>query len=656
VLGHKKHGISRIVLAIVVIIIILVAGAAVYVSTTKSTTTTSPTITSTSSPSSMTSVSSVSSTSTPVITSSSSSATQSSSAPSTLVIDDFEWSADELNQLEMSTNWPVPLMYDVYQPLLFYNQTAEFQSGNIMITPGLAENWTVSADSTTYTLNLRQGINFSDGNPFNAYQVWMEEYGFYYLSANSSAWWVNYPIYNMSNVDFGPATIALINQSGLINPSSQVLNIMENQSWPIYVTGPYQIVFHLQGPFLWFLYTLETYPGLIFDAQYVLDNGGFGTPAQPNTNFNLSPIPGTGPYVVTGALVNAYVKFAQNPTYWGDSLTPAQIAAQPLLDPGHVKNAVIYDRPDEVSRYTDLSDGAAQIAAIDPTDWNLVTSNPGFSYLTLAPWMPLFTAVGLNVNLYPTNITLVRQAIVHAINYTDLNQSVYFGKIAPFVGPEYPAWKGFYDLGNFTPYQYNLTLAQDDINEANISNMPTFLLRVQASCYVCNNAAQVIQADLAEIGITVSIQVVLSSDWYSPFGNYETNVQNAAQIGQLAFIDGGEFWSPYALTPADYWVTFVSNASLYGNVAGYASPTVQKCVDALTDSSNMTQIQQVCTAAQAQIYNDAPYAYLGLSELWEPEGGSLVWNNKVIQSFMVDPLATGENNDPFINTVTFVSS
>jgi len=64
----------------------------------------------------------------------------------------------------------------------------------------------------------------------------------------------------------------------------------------------------------------------------------------------------------------------------------------------------------------------------------------------------------------------------------------------------------------------------------------------------------------------------------------------------------------------------------------------------------------VCTAAQAQIYNDVPYVYLGLSKLWSPGGGSLVWNKNIIKSFLADPLATGEDNDPFINTVTFVGS
>ncbi len=107
----------------------------------------------------------------------------------------------------------------------------------------------------------------------------MEDYGYYYLSANASSW-DQVPIYNMSNVSFGPATIALINESGLINPSQQALDIMMNSSWPVYVTGPYQIVFHLANPFAGFLGTQVGVNGLIFDTQFVLDHGGFGTPAR----------------------------------------------------------------------------------------------------------------------------------------------------------------------------------------------------------------------------------------------------------------------------------------------------------------------------------------------------------------------------------------
>ena len=125
-----------------------------------------------------------------------------------------------------------------------------------------------------------------------------------------------------------------------------------------------------------------------------------------------------------------------------------------------------------------------------------------------------------------------------------------------------------------------MTLAQQDIAAANIKDMPTFLMRIWSGCEACANAAQVIQADLGAIGINVNIEVLTTNEVLAPMGNFATNVQNAQEIGQLDFVNAGAGWGPAALTPADYWQTFVSNQSTYGNYAVYSNPTVQTCVNA----------------------------------------------------------------------------
>ena len=575
----------------------------------------------------------------------------------TLTIDASAWPIDNLNQLYALSElpWPNWLTYTVYQPLVFANETAEYGNGNIQYLPGLASGWTVSADGKTYTFNLRQDIKFSNGDSFNAYNVWAEEYGFYYLSGNSSTWMESYDFFNMTNVHFGPSTIATLTSSGLNTPTSQVITMMENQNWPIYVTNSSQIVFHLASPFLWFPGALVVYDGLMYDVNYLLQNGGFGTPTQFNQNFNLSPIPGTGPYVVTGESDNAYVSFTQSSSYWGASLTASQIKAQPLLDPGHATNVIVQVKADDLSRFTDLSTGAAQISEIQASDWSSVTGNSAYQYLTQPPWNGEVALIGLNPNIYPTNITAVRQAIVHAINYTQLSVTAYQGELKPYVGPEYPAWSQFYDLGNYSAYQYNIAMAKQILANASINtaNFPAFALNVQSGCQACSTAAQVVKTDLAAIGITVDITIQSTSAYYVPYGTYSTNVANAAQIGQLAFVNSGFGWGPATLTPADYWVTFVSNTSLWGNWPGYSNPTVQACVNAFTNTNSISTIQSLCTAAQKVIYDQAPYAWLGTFSLWLPYGGSLVWKTGVVSHFYVDPVWTGESTEPIFNTVTF---
>jgi peptide/nickel transport system substrate-binding protein len=574
----------------------------------------------------------------------------------TLVIDDLLWPLNDLNMLYMvyTLPWPDWYQYSVYQPLVGVDPV-KYKSGVAGFVPSLAE-WTVSSDGTTYTFNLRQDVKFSNGDPLNAYQVWMEMYGFYYLSANSSSWWTSYDLFDMSKVNFGPDTISMISGSGLINPSKETLAIMENSSWPIYVTGPYQIIFHLKAPFAYFTGTMVVGQGLIFDTQFVLDHGGFGTPASINTYFNQVSIPGTGPYVVTEISVNNFVKFAQDPNYWGLTLTQSEIAERPWLDPGHVKNVVIYYKTDDLARYSDLVTGTAQIAPIQSTNWNLILANPTkFSYLTLPPGSAILPAMAFNTKRYPTNIPEVRLAIAHAINYEEINKKVFNGQLDPIVGPEYPYWKEFYDLGNYPPYTYNLTLAKDYLAKAKIKDMPTLTFTVQAGLRPALDEAELTQAYLAELGIPMKIEVLQASQYIAPYGSYPDMVKRADQIGHLSPVGGTPQYTPYSFDPAHYWATLVNEKAFWGNWAIYSHPSVQACIEAFTSSSDITHVQSVCEKAQTQIYNDAPYIWLGTNRLWLP-GGSIVWLNDVVSGFYVDPLWGGGTSAPIFNTVTFRTS
>lgn len=558
-----------------------------------------------------------------------------------------------MNQLYGFEGLPFPGwgLDSVYQSLLNVNETYMFATGIPQYLPGLAQNWTVSSNGETYTLNLRQGVKFSNGDLFNAYEVWAQMYTFYYLSANSSGWFVSYDLFNMTNVNFGAATLSLLNQSGLNNPDSQAIALMQNSSWPIYVTNPYTIVFQLGGPFVYFPGLLIVFAGTMFDMQYVLDNGGPGTAASVNDYFNTNAIPGTGPYVVNGFSEDTYISFAQNPTYWGNNLTALQIQANPFLDPGHVKNVIIYYRSDDISRYSDLSSGKAQIVAIGQADWNLVLANPSkFSYYQVPQFSTLYVPISLNTQLYPTNITLVRQAIVHAINYTDLVDKAFGGEGRELVPPEYPLYSQFYDLGNMTPYSYNLTLAAQDLEEANITNMPTITYNMPNDWAAGDVIGEVIQSDLAAINITVNIDLEQVSDYQSAYGTYSFNLNNSATEGQIT-VCGGFTWGPSELTPADAWVDFLSNTSTWGNTAVYYNPTVQNAINTFFNSDNVSQIQAAILQAQNQVYRDAPMITIQLGLLYGD--GSLVWQNGVIKSFLVDPLTTGEDTMPIINTVTF---
>ena len=293
----------------------------------------------------------------------------------TLTIDETFWPGYDLNPIPciinlIGSDW---WLYTVYQSLVTLNGSLLYQGGGAQMLPMLATDWTASPDGMTYTLNLKQNVTFSNGDPFNAYQVWGDWYGFYYLTGNSSAFMSGYNVFDFSKASFGPATLALMAKSGVVNPTPDLLKIMSDNTWPIYVTGPYQIVLHLKAPFNWMVQVLSVYSGLVLDTQYILQNGGFGSVGSPNTYFNSHAIPGTGPYMLDSFQIGSYAKFTQNPTYWGRNLTPAEIQANPYIDPGHVKNVIVNAKSDDLARYADLSTGTVQIASILTQNWRLVT-------------------------------------------------------------------------------------------------------------------------------------------------------------------------------------------------------------------------------------------------------------------------------------------
>jgi len=51
---------------------------------------------------------------------------------------------------------------NIFEALVFYKDEST------ALEPGLAKSWEISPDGKTYTFNLREGVKFHDGTPFNA--------------------------------------------------------------------------------------------------------------------------------------------------------------------------------------------------------------------------------------------------------------------------------------------------------------------------------------------------------------------------------------------------------------------------------------------------------------------------------------------------------
>ena len=432
---------------------------------------------------------------------------------------------------------------------------------------------------------------------------------------------------------------------------------MQNNSWPFSCPDAHTLVVNLKGPFAFTPLVFSQFASVMTDSQFIINNGGFGTPASgPNSAFDNIISPGTGPYIMTKYSPASYEEFQQNPNYWGKNLTAAEIQNNPYLDPGHYKTIFVYWKQDDLVRYTDLSTGAAQIATIFSQDWPLIQQNPSkFGAYIIPNQSMIIEGVGMNTLRYPTNVTLVREAIVHAINYSDLWNKVFFGQAAPLVGPEYSAFSQYYNLGNLPPYNYNLTEAMNDMKASGVNTQTLAPLdfRIVAGCGVCISGAQVIQSDLGAIGLNVQVEVIPPSELGFPYvagyGPYATSLNYSQQEAHFTWM-GYPSYAPNAPTPADAWLAFVNTKGLGADYANYGNPTVQACVDAWTATNNQTQIINLCTAANEQIYKDVPYIWLATPKL-AFASGSLAYSKSQIKSLLMDPSFTGESTTAILNTV-----
>ncbi|MFD8981905.1 ABC transporter substrate-binding protein [Streptomyces sp. NPDC059564] len=143
---------------------------------------------------------------------------------------------------------------------------------DMKLGPALAEALPeVSADGRTYTYKLRQGVKFSDGEPFSA-----------------------------KDVEFTYRTIL---DPRTNNASKTELDAIES----VTAQGPDRVVFTLKYPYAPFAErtVLPIAPEHLAGRQDV--NSG---------EFTTKPV-GTGPYVLTGWSKGEKIGFRANPSYWG---------------------------------------------------------------------------------------------------------------------------------------------------------------------------------------------------------------------------------------------------------------------------------------------------------------------------------------------------
>jgi peptide/nickel transport system substrate-binding protein len=485
----------------------------------------------------------------------------------------------------------------VYQGLLAYVPNSS------QIVPLLAESYNVSTDGLTYTFQLRQGVTFSNGDPVNSYVFWysmyraviMNQFGSYLVTVAMNATGV---------------TASMVNQYTAVIPPQSLIQIMQTPTNAIVAPDPYTLILHLAHPFAAFLATLTQSNAFAVDPVVVSANGG--VVAGQTNNWMSSNAVGNGPFMVEQYQPNNQLSLARNPKYWGGV---SDVQPTPRID-----RLIIRYVPNALTRVEDVQRESAQIAYVDPTLVAQAVSAGGLYVPNIGP-MPVVNVFAFDTHKFPFNNTLVREAVVHAVNYTAALQE-FHGFGMSFVGPDPIGTVGY--NSNLQPYSYNLTLARQLLAQAGYPDglgIPTVIISAATDTPPGPDVAVIIQSNLAEIGIKSKILTEPTSSL--------VQLITSTSLGSSAYPDliyDTWFWFPDPWAFANWFVGPVGYGST--NPGDYNNTVVNNLLDKADATINET--------ARAAIYQQiAQIVYVDAGYMWIAQGRNMYTSGVPIVSTSV---------------------
>lgn len=336
----------------------------------------------------------------------------------------------------------------IYEPL--FNMTAEGE-----LEPLLAESITATSDNT-YVIELKQGISFTDGTPFNADAV----------KANLD--WV-------LDADNGGAFRFLLVVAG--EPAA--VEVVDEYTVQITTAIPFApLPAHLSHGAL----AMVSPAALEQGAEYLASNAI-----------------GTGPYVLANWARAEEVVLQRNEDYWGEA---------PAID-----TVVFRVVQEDGARIIEIEAGTVDVAVrVPPADIPRLQANPDID-LVITPGLRTIY-VFLNVTEPPFDDVRVRQAVNYAVDKEAMVESLFEGAAlvsqAPFAPP-------IFGYAAQEPYARDLDRARELLAEAGVEPGTEVVMYHPTGRYIQDAlVADAIRSQLREAGLEVELRTL---EWpqYVPY-------------------------------------------------------------------------------------------------------------------------------------------
>lgn len=315
--------------------------------------------------------------------------------------------------------------------------------------PELAESWTFSKDGMTLEFKVREGVKFHNGRELVAEDV----------------------VWNIQRVQ-DPKTAAHVRPLSLAIKSAEA-------------TGRYRVVVRMEKPT----------PAVLdlFDTMYIM-------PKEAATDIQKKGI-GTGPFEVVEWTPGDEVVFKKFPEYFRKGLP-------------YLEGVVLQQIPDAAALAVNLEAGALDMAFdFSPRDAARLMNERKATLLQSMGGASV-TDIMMNVSRAPFDNQKVRQAINHAVDRKRFVDTVLVGFGDPWCQP-FPAQSLGFSRGlGAKSCTFDLTQAKRLLAEAGYPNGFEAVLHISTATYPnTRQLAQILQADLAKIGVRLTIRDVEPAEY-----------------------------------------------------------------------------------------------------------------------------------------------
>ncbi len=447
----------------------------------------------------------------------------------------------------------------------------------------VAESWESNDDQSVWTFKIRPGLTFQNGDPLDAEAVRLNYERFLTLG---------------------------------LGPVAVVARFVEDPK-QITAPDPSTVVFDLGRPQPLFPFAMaSTYGPLIVNAKLLKEHEEDGDWGHIWAQTNAEGT-GSGAYRITSFEPGQELQMERFEDYWRG------------WDGNHFEKVIIRTVTENETRRQLLEQGAADIVDSLTTEaYDALSQNPDITiqtqYTTRSDYFAMAVAG-------PLESPEARRAMNYAFPFADVIEGVYAGRARQPRGPIPQELRG-YDPEAFQ-YTTDLDQAKELLATAGVAEGTTLTMLMENGDERAKSAAQLFQANLAQIGITLNIE---ETDTATFTGMLYSDMPPEERPNFMPWF----WWPDYN----DAWnhlypqVSCKSQGSAGSNIGFYCNEQVDELLDAaenaVDDESYLTAIGKL---QQMLSFDDPPSVYY-VEPPW------VVFQRKDVEGISINPINTGTYN------------